>query len=206
MRIGLDFDNTLADYDAVFVEAACGDGMVPPGFTGAKADVRRAVRALDDGQFLWERLQGRVYGALMPRARLFEGVDDFLRACRKAGATVYIISHKTRHGHHDPDRVDLRRAALAWMADKGFFDADAHAIPRGNVFFEGTRAEKLGCIAGLGLDLFVDDLVELFNDDGFPEGVGRMLFHPIPESVPKGPFEVFGSWREIERACFGRPE
>jgi len=204
MRMGLDFDNTLAGYDAVFAAAAREGGLVGPEFSGTKRDVREAVWRLDDGEFLWRRLQGRVYGALMSGAELFEGAGDFLLACRRESVPVFIVSHKTIHGHHDPTRVDLRQAALAWMEAHGFFDPAGFAVPMANVFFENSRAEKLERIAQIGCTRFVDDLVELFQENDFPKGVERMLFHPAPGSLPKGPFQAFASWRDIERACFGK--
>jgi len=44
MRIGIDFDNTLIDYDRVFAAAAHALGLVSPDFKGSKRAVRDAVR------------------------------------------------------------------------------------------------------------------------------------------------------------------
>ena len=48
-------------------------------------------------------------------AVLIDGVADFLRRCGAHGHTVYIVSHKTEFNRYDPDQVNLRHAALAWM-------------------------------------------------------------------------------------------
>src|SRR5271155_5199398 len=111
MRIGIDFDNTLIDYDRVFLAAACELGLVSREFIGAKRAVRDAIRLLPDGELAWQRLEGHVYGAGLGRAVPLAGAADFLRRCAHAGVEPFIVSHKTLDGHHDPARVDLRAAA-----------------------------------------------------------------------------------------------
>src|SRR5712692_4361339 len=106
MRIGIDFDNTLIDYDGVFVAAARERGFIGPEATGTKRAVRDAIRLLPDGELTWQRLQGHVYGAGIGGAVPFAGAGDFLRRCAERGAGVFIVSHKTRYGHFDPARVD----------------------------------------------------------------------------------------------------
>ena len=44
-RIGIDFDNTLIDYDEVFRGLARERGLIDADFRGGKDDVRGAVRA-----------------------------------------------------------------------------------------------------------------------------------------------------------------
>ncbi len=176
MRIGIDFDNTLIGYDDVFLAAARERALLGAAFAGNKQAVRDAIRSLPAGERSWQQLQGYVYGRGIAGAVLLEGVDAFLRRCRGAGHGVFIVSHKTQFGHHDPERVDLRAAALGWMEARGFFAPDGFAIPRENVFFELTRADKLARIAALGCAYFIDDLAEVLTDPDFPPGVNRVLF------------------------------
>jgi hypothetical protein len=176
MRIGIDFDNTLIGYDDVFLAAARERGLLGAAFAGNKQAVRDAIRLLPSGEQSWQQLQGYVYGKGIADAVLLEGVDTFLRRCRAAGHEVFVVSHKTQFGHHDPERVDLRAAALDWMEARGFFAPDGFAIPRENVFFELTRADKLARIAALECAYFIDDLAEVLTDPDFPPGVYRVLF------------------------------
>jgi len=178
VRIGIDFDNTLANYDHVFLAAAKRCGLIAPTFAGSKRAVRDSIRRLPDGELAWQRLQGYAYGAGIGGATLFDGAAAFLRKCRAEGFEVFVISHKTQFSHHDPTRVDFHRAALDWMADQGFFHADAFDIPVERIFFESTRAAKLELIGALGCTHFIDDLEEVFADPGFPERVRKVLFAP----------------------------
>jgi hypothetical protein len=194
MRIGIDFDNTLIGYDDVFLEAARKRELLSSGFSGNKQAVRDAIRLLPDGEPAWQRLQGYVYGKGIGGAVMFEGVDDFLRRCRAAGHGVFVVSHKTEYGHHDPDRVNLREAALGWMEARGFFAPDRYAIPRENVFFELTRSQKLARIAALKCAYFIDDLEEVLTDPDFPPGVNRVLFAATGSSSD---LAICSSWQQI---------
>src|SRR5689334_22616528 len=193
MQIGIDFDNTLIDYDRVFVGAARKRGLIKAGVEDSKRAVRDAIRQLPHGELTWQRLQGYVYGRGIGGAVPFAGVADFLRRCRDRKLTVSIVSHKTRYGHYDPARVDLREAALEWMTIQGFFDPEC-GVPVERVFFEDTRAAKLSRIAALGCSHFIDDLEEVLTDPGFPAGVKRILFASNGSSSCD---IVCASWAEI---------
>src|SRR5882757_2518580 len=141
LRIGLDFDNTLITYDDVFLAMARERGLAASDFSGRKQAIRDSIRLLPDGELSWQQLQGQVYGKGVARATMFDGVGSFLRQCKRRNVPVVIVSHKTEFGHHDPERVNLRQAALDWMTAQGFFNE--YGIARENVYFEGTRQEKI---------------------------------------------------------------
>ncbi len=176
MRIGIDFDNTIAGYDEVFADLARRAGLVNDSFRGGKQAVRDTLRGREGGELAWQSLQGRTYGAGMAAAKLIDGVDAFLRRCRRSGESVFIISHKTAYGHGDPERINLRQASLAWMASQGFFAEFGYGLRREDIFFEATREEKLARIAALRCDVFIDDLHEVLSAPTFPAGVRRILF------------------------------
>lgn len=203
-RIGIDFDNTLVTYNDVFRSAAHERGLIDAGFAGPKQAIRDHIRLLPDGELTWQRLQGHVYGKGIAGAAMFDGVDAFLRRCRASGVDVVIVSHKTEYGHYDPDRVNLRDAARGWMRSRGFFDTERYAIKAGNVYFEGTRAEKLARIASLDCTHFIDDLEEVLDDPGFPPGVERILFSEVEKRSHALPYVVCPTWREIEDHVFAR--
>jgi len=200
VRIGVDFDNTIITYDDVFLTTARAWGLIGPDFTGRKQAIRDAIRMLPDGEISWQKLQGQVYGKGLAQAAMFDGVDAFLRRCRLSNVPVAIISHKTEFGHYDPDRVNLRDAARAWMSQRGFFQDSGYGIPPEAVYFEGTRLDKLARITQLGCTHFIDDLDEVLSDPGFPPGVERILFSeagPVSTSCIVCP-----TWRHIEEQVF----
>jgi hypothetical protein len=202
MRIGLDFDNTIIQYDEVFRQAAVQRGLLSPGFLGAKQQVRDAIRRLPDGELKWQALQGYVYGRGIEGAVLFPGVANFLKRARARGDTVLIVSHKTEHGHFDPDKINLRTAAMAWLEVQGFFTEQGFSIAPDNVHFALSRSEKLGRIADLKCDVFVDDLEEVLADPQFPGGVRRILFSDQRETPSHLPYHVCSDWRSVEEVVF----
>ncbi|MGH2373446.1 MAG: hypothetical protein ACRDIC_08225 [bacterium] len=201
MRIGIDFDNTIVRYDEVFADLACRSGLVDASFRGGKQALRDTLRAREGGEEAWQLLQGRVYGAGMTGARLIDGVDAFLRRCQSTGQRVFIISHKTEYGHGDPERINLRQAALAWMASQGFFSHTGFGLTRESVFFEATREEKLTRIAALHCDVFIDDLDEVLSAPTFPAGVRRILFAQT-RNGDDADLVHCRTWAEIHEAVF----
>ncbi len=203
MRIGLDFDNTIITYGDVFLVAAKDRGLIADNFQGGKQAVRDAIRLLPNGELAWQRLQGHVYGRGIGGASMCDGVEAFLRRCRVQGRLVAIVSHKTRYGHHDRSRVDLRAAALDWMRSRGIVGAGEFSIPSEQIFFEDTRRDKLARIAALGCTHFIDDLEEVLLDPAFPARVTRILFSDLEASVAQPPYALCRSWEQIERQVFG---
>jgi len=203
LRIGIDFDNTIIAYDEVFCAAAKLSGLIGADFVGSKQAVRDSIRLSPDGEQTWQRLQGQVYGKGISGATLIPGVDGFLRRCRAERCSVSIVSHKTEHGHYDPERINLRDAARHWMAANGVVEGE-FGIPASNVFFEGTRSEKLARIAALSCTHFIDDLEEVLVDPGFPANVERILFTEREQPNSAASYVVCASWRDIEDRIFVR--
>lgn len=201
-RIGLDFDNTLIRYDAVFLQVARERRLVGPDFAGRKQAVRDQIRRLPSGEIHWQKLQGYVYGKGITAATMFEGVDRFLRRCVREGVSIVIVSHKTEYGHDDRNRVNLRDAARGWMQARGFFSATGFGISADSIFFESTRADKVARIGALSCTHFVDDLVEVVADPRFPASVEPILFNADCGHSPVERCKVCSSWHEIEEHVF----
>ena len=202
MLIGIDFDNTIACYDQGFLAVARDMALVPPDFRGGKKAVRDFVRAGPGGDVAWQRLQARLYGRDIGRARLTEGVKMLLERARQYDIPVVVVSHKTQFSPYD-ETTDLRLAATAWMKENGLFNQDGMGVRPENVFFEGTRAGKISRIAALGCTHFIDDLDEVFNEPEFPGHVRAYLYAAGYDELPAGPFRSFRSHREIANHLFG---
>lgn len=200
--IGLDFDNTLVSYDEVMRRVAIARGAIPPDLAGGKREIRDHIRRAPGGEQVWRQLQAQVYGPDMPQARLVDGVPAFLARCQHAGIPVRIVSHKTEFAQDDGTQTNLRDTALAWMAQHGFFAPDGLGLCRADVFFETTRAEKIGRITQLGCTHFIDDLEETLLDPAFPAGVERLLYAPTGVPALRPEIRCMASWQEIHDHFF----
>ena len=195
--IGVDFDNTIVNYEGVMYAVARQRGLIPHDTRKNKKDIRDKIRQLPDGEIAWQRLQAIMYGPGMGEATLEDDVKTFFKLCKEREAHVYIISHKTEYAGFDETRTNLRAEAINWMREKGFFNADGLALSPQDVFFESTRQEKLERIRNLRCTHFIDDLEEVFLEGSFPANVERILYSPRTQLSSPGGIKVFSTWKEI---------
>lgn len=200
MTLGIDFDNTIICYDAVFHRLAVEAGLLSPDAPPRQKAVREAARQSAEGDVAWQRLQGQAYGPRIQEATPAPGVLAFLAKARGAGLDVHIISHKTRFASIDPTGTDLQAAAAAWLARHNFFSEET-GLDETRFHCGATRQEKIALIQGLGCTHFVDDLVETFREAAFPTDIQPILYapggEPAPEDLPR--LWVARSWEEIAR-------
>jgi hypothetical protein len=202
MRIGIDFDNTIARYDGVFHKAARERGLVPADLPTSKNAVRDYLNGSGRKDEFTE-LQGYVYGARMDLVACYPGVHDFMRAARRAGHDLYVVSHKTRIPILGP-RYDMHAAARAFLVAQqlvgsGMLDPD-------HIHFALTKEEKVACAAALDCEVFIDDLPEILAMPGFPAGLRAILFDPDGSFLDQKGFERHASWPDIARALLGPRE
>jgi FMN phosphatase YigB (HAD superfamily) len=175
MHIGLDFDNTIVSYDALFHKVALEGGWVPAEVAVSKVSVRDHLRSIDK-ESIWTEMQGYVYGARMDEALAYPGVLDCLRWARDQGITVSIVSHKTRHPFLGKP-YDLHAAAAHWI-DLYLQDAKGPLVKSEQVYFELTKDSKVKRIADIGCTVYVDDLPEILLAQTFPASTRKILFDP----------------------------
>ena len=194
MRIGIDFDNTIACYDGVFHAAALERGLIPAELPRGKNSIRDHLNGAGRNDDFTE-LQGYIYGARMDLVALYPGFAEFVATARKAGHEIFIVSHKTRHPMLGPKR-DLHAAAKGFLAARGLVGNGASQIDPSRVFFELTQQDKVARVAVLQCEVFVDDLPEILAMPGFPEGMRRVLFDP-ENRFEKSGYQRHSSWAGI---------
>jgi hypothetical protein len=175
MHIGLDFDNTIVSYDALFHKVALEGGWITAAVPTSKVSVRDHLRAIGQ-EPVWTVMQGYVYGARMDEAAAYPGVVECLLWARAQGILVSIVSHKTRHpflGKH----YDLHAAAHHWIS-LHLTDAAGPLVAPDRVYFELTKESKVQRIADIGCTVFVDDLPEILLAPRFPIATAPILFDP----------------------------
>ena len=202
ITLGIDFDNTLVNYDNVLYQEAFRLGLIPSDMERNKKNIRDKIRTLPDGEIKWQKLQVFVYSKGMKNATLFEGVKLFFDACREAAIKVSIVSHKTEFAAMDKERVNLRDTAINWMEKKRFFDREGLGLSLDRVYFESTRQEKIERIKRIGCTHFIDDLEETFLEASFPANVERILYSN--ERCALKDVKAFFTWKEIYDYFFAK--
>jgi hypothetical protein len=200
---GIDFDNTIVDYDELLARIASERGLLRYA-NGSKRALRDRIRLLPDGEIEWQTCQALLYASRIHEAKLSRGVTAFLGQCRASGVRVYVISHKTEYSYYDVTRTNLRDAALEWMAANGLFESVEFGLTRSQVFFAGTRQEKVAQVAELGCTHFIDDLDETFQEESFPASAVRILYEPGRNAPPPRGVILMTTWQEISDYFFSR--
>ena len=99
-----------------------------------------------------------------------------------------------------PQKTPLRKAATNWMESQGFFNEKIFCLSKENIFFEDTRQEKVERIKKLNIDVFIDDLEEVFAEENFPN-IKKILFNKAPKYNYHD--TVCNNWTAIAKSCFG---
>lgn len=204
IKIGVDFDNTIVNYDNLFRDIALEKKLLPESLPATKSNIRDYLRSIDREDD-WTRLQGYVYGTRMPEADMFPGVLDFLQQSREWEIEVFIISHRTKEPYLGP-RCNLHKSAIDWIEINGFYDPGRTGLRPEQIFFESSRRDKLRRIAKTMCSIFLDDLPECLAEPEFPANVERVLFDPEHAHTSEKRFLWVSSWKEFTKLVGKRLE
>lgn len=186
MRIGIDLDNTLADYRIPLQRLCVSYGLL--GCTGdPKLALREELRSRGDEEE-WTRLQGELYGPLMREADLFAGAADTILQWKTLGFEVYVVSHRTKNPIIG-EKHDLHAFAQRWIEDRQLSVSD--------VFFEETKEGKLARIESQRCEVFIDDLPEILLHPSFPAETRKILFDPGCFHPTGSHVQTARSWAEV---------
>ncbi|EKD71335.1 MAG: hypothetical protein ACD_46C00210G0004 [uncultured bacterium] len=200
MKLGIDLDHTIINYNHAFLNTAKTLCLVPDTFDGNKNFLKRYILT-QHGEKDWMRLQGHVYGKRIHEAQPMPYVIEFLQRCNQLSIPFVIISHKTQFGHFDEEKTDLRQSARDWLAKQHFFDEHIIRSPKHQLFFATTREEKLRMITKQSCTLFIDDLLDLLLDPKFPNNVKRVWYAYGEEQTNQVPntMSILNNWQQATR-------
>jgi len=158
---------------------------LPPEFTDRKS-IRPLLRRSEVDDLEWQRFQAFLYTDGLAFAEPAAGLSDFLNLCAELNVRVSIVSHKTATTPTQFGERDLHGPAKAWLVDQGIAPDQ---INLEDVYFCGTRAEKVRTIASLGCEAFVDDLIEVLEHPDLPIDIRRFHYQldaPVFDSPAPG--------------------
>tara|TARA_Y100000741_G_C18180461_1_gene529100 strand:+ start:137 stop:754 length:618 start_codon:yes stop_codon:yes gene_type:complete len=194
MFIGLDFDNTIVDYNKLFFDLAKEDNLIKNQTILGKREIKKFLLN-SDMHDKWQILQSKAYGKRMNCAILANGFKEFILFIRANKIPVSIVSHKTKYSNFTLDKkVNLREASIDWMKKNNFFSQ--FKFTKSDIFFENTREDKVKKIKELKFTHFIDDLEEVFNSKNWPLNTSRLLLNRY-SSDKNSSIIHFKSWNDI---------
>ena len=193
MVLGLDFDNTIINYNELFHKIAFEKNLIPADLPKEKNAVRNYLRE-NEIENEWTMIQGEVYGERIKEAIPFEGMLSALHVLKLEKIHITIISHKTRVPYIGA-KNNLHAAAISWMKINRFFDQYGLNIKKNQIFFEQTKEEKINRIIAKGCTHYVDDLPEIL--EMIPNGINKILFSPNRSKQFSENWNVINSWKEL---------
>lgn len=198
MKIGIDLDNTIICYDNVFFNVAYAKNWIPHDLDKSKVSVKDYLQKCNKND-VWTELQGLVYGPKLIEAKPYKDVVNFIGKAKNAGHEVIIISHKTNYSMMGK-KYDLIAYAKSWMLENNI--VSNNLLNESNVFFAPTRRDKVDLISSECCDIFIDDLIEVFNEPGFPEKCIKYLFSPNNTIETSSDLYLFHEWNELMSKFF----
>ena len=195
IKLGLDFDNTLTNYDYLFFKLALEKNLIPQDLEKNKLAVRKYLIDKNiEKQFTL--LQGEVYGRRIEEACQTEGMFDALKNIKKRGIKIFIVSHKSKYPFLGP-KYDLHKSALKWMEKNNFFSPEGLGLTKNDIFFEQTKESKIERIKSLGCSHFIDDLPEILKM--IDSKITKIFYNPFKLNIDDQTLKNLFSWNDLQQ-------
>jgi len=196
IRLGLDFDNTIINYESLFHKVAVERGLIPKKLPAHKKIIRDfLIEKQIEEEFTL--IQAEVYGKRIleakPTKNFIKSIQNINK--REEFLDIFIVSHKTKYPYIGP-KYDLHYAALSWLENNQFFNKSELNFSKDNIFFEVSKIDKIERIEKLNCNYFVDDLpniLEMINPK-----CKRILYDPYQNYKNENRFLMLKDWKDID--------
>lgn len=195
IKLGLDFDNTLTNYDSLFFNLAFEKHLIPKNLEKSKVAVRKFLIDKNlENQFTL--LQGEVYGIRIKEALQAEGMFNALKSIKSKGIKIVIVSHKSQYPFVGP-KYDLHASAMKWLEKNKFFIPTGLNLSKKDVFFELTKESKVRRIKSLECTHYIDDLPEILKM--IDSRICKIFYNPFRLSENDKTLKNLFSWNDLDQ-------
>lgn len=204
MIIAVDLDNTIINYTESFIRCALDNRYVSQSWIKKNLahlnyETNEVKNFFKDYFFFkkkevkkWEKLQGEVYGKYLNHAKIFAGFYHFMYVCKSREFEIFIISHKTKYGHHEKSKVPLRQSSLNFLIKHKI--VGKKYIPKKNIFFYDSVKKKINKINKIRCKFAIDDLKEVFLRRSISSYSKKILFCSY---INNKNIRSFNNWNDI---------
>ncbi|MBL4865619.1 MAG: hypothetical protein JKY67_04505 [Pseudomonadales bacterium] len=181
MRVGIDFENTMVDYDGLFYQLALErkDVDFDPSISLTNpAPTKETLRdqLINNGlTHRWLELQKIVYGSRVLEAMPYTGLIRFLALCKEHSVECVLVCH---HSPRVFKNANFNEMLLAWLSKYGVSKYLHGQSLTEKLYISSTQEDMAQLVSKLGCTHFVSNGMSLFGLEEFPAGVSRFLFDP----------------------------
>ncbi len=111
-------------------------------------------------------MQEWMYTDGLNHATLNAGAWELFEKLNSQNAGLFIVSHKTPESAIN--KLDLIQPARSWIKENL---SNVLGLGTDHIFFENSRISKVKRIASLGLTHYVDDLLEVLQEENYPPNI-----------------------------------
>jgi len=193
IKIGIDFDNTIVNYEDVFYEVAIKKNFLPKSEKlNTKEEVKSYFISLDK-ENLWTEIQGLVYGKHISHAKKQPSLIEVLEYFKNDNYELFIVSHRTKYPYLG-EKINLHIAAKDWIKNNL-----NKLIPEDNIFFEETIENKISRANEIGINYFIDDLEKVLLNKIFSKNIKKILYDPYKKNDSVNPDLYYAhSWLNVK--------
>jgi hypothetical protein len=178
LRFGFDLDNTLIDYSNSVKKYCFINSLVE---CKNIDKLRELLRTNDNSGNQWQLAQGWLYTEGLFYAKPAKGAIELCEYLINNNFEIQIVSHKTTHTPVFCGQKPLRSVATKWLTGG---DLAPYFLDYRRIHYEPTIALKVAKIKALKLSYFVDDLLKVFEQPGYPKEVNSFLLSVASSQLP----------------------
>lgn len=169
VRFGFDLDNTLIDYSNAVKKYCLNNSLEECKNVDS---LRKVLRTHDNSGNQWQLAQGWLYTDGLSHAEPAKGAVELCEYLIHNNFEIQIVSHKTTHTPVFCGQKPLRSVATKWLTSG---ELAPYFLDYRRIHYEPTLALKVERIKALNLSYFVDDLLKVFEQPGYPKDVKSFL-------------------------------
>lgn len=171
MIFGIDFDNTIVNYNLVFKKVFKLEKNIKKKNLNTKEKIKNYLIKNNDYN-CWRNIQSLVYSKYLFEASLNYEILKLLKYLDKKKIKFYIISHKTIYPY-EGDKVNLHKLSHVWLR-LNIFNPKNKFKKKYKAYFETTKQKKIKRIKSLEITHFIDDLDEILKK--LPNSINSIKF------------------------------
>lgn len=165
IKIGIDLDNTIIDYQNSFKKYLRERKIY------LKTINKNKIKQLCNNNpkiKSWTEVQEEIYGKYISSAKPFKYFKKFEKFALNNKIKLYIVSHKTKHSQFSK-KYNLHDCSNKWL--KKNISKDKYKI-----FYVDSIIKKIKKIQKIKPNYFIDDLIKIFECRQFPKKVKKIYF------------------------------